>query len=93
MKKYFPYFIYSYLLAVPWSLSQANEPFTLNLLINLSIVDSVVYMFVITLVPLVLTWAFDSFKAYKICYWIIYGFLAFGTFTGFWMQNKLGYLQ
>lgn len=93
MKKYFPYFIYSYLLAVPWSLSQANESFSLNLLINVSIVDSVVYMFVITLVPLVLTWAFDSFKAYKICYWIIYGFLALGTLSGFWMKNNLENIQ
>lgn len=93
MKKYFPYLIYSYLLAVPWSLSQANESFSLNLLINVSIVDSVVYMFVITLVPLVLTWAFDSFKAYKICYWIIYGLLAIGTLSNFWMQNNLENIQ
>ena len=93
MKKYFPYFFYSYLLAVPWNLSNANKPFSLNLLINVLIVGSVLWMFVITLVPLVITWAFDSFKAYKICYWIIYGFLAFGTLSGFWMQNNLGNIQ
>ena len=79
---------------MPWSLSHANESFSLILLINVSIVDSVVLMFVITLVPLVITWAFDSFKAYKICYWIIYGILAFGTFVSFAaMQNKLKYIQ